>query len=808
MHFCFPSFERLTGFSWGSMLAIFWFAVARVPAQSPWVISAIHPDPTPSIGAPDAEYVALFARDLTLGCCPTTGLKLLWNGHERALPDSCWVTGSTLLVHRTADSVHFENCGLPKVGLQSWPALVNGGTTVALLDSTGQVLDAMPYSESRLEGGGRPLLRKDPWACGAGVNQVLWAAPWSPFEALGDTGGLQMQSGAQALLDFSGDFDRWVPRGLGHWEWRLAGPVDPATAQEATLMVGGHVVTAEWVSDSVVVARWSERVVPLSHSEGLGPSGTSVLLGPVRSCAARAETTWLKQTMHHLAQWGEVEPVEVLPDPQGPEVDGTQEHVVLVNRSTHVVDASGWDWDGGRLRRRRLLWPNQSVRFVASDFEHWPGLTNSGGQLQAFDPGGRRVAALSWSPCDHHAKSDVGRGLPLVRAPRRLARWNTQGESETDSPVQVTGFGCQRDWMGEVYALEIHLDRPLSFLPALEWQWATTAEPLPVQLGVHQGHDHPQTLVLPVSPGALLDVGWPSSAHLVGLGKESRQAIVSVPSFSCPSASQPGTACIRIDEILWDAADSGEEFVEVLNCGDSPVDLRGLVGSVAHDPAPGDWDEWVGLDRSVVLLPGQVMAFGECPKWFTSDHVNSGRAVWSVQDWSALSDAGGQLSLRLPSEGPHVLDSVHWTAGMEGPWWWSSDGWSWWRSDWSESGWTPSQDKGSPGRPQFSGMGNCEGDASPVLVSGATHGEPPSVHWDFPSPGHPIEVRMVGWPDGRMLGLERLGLDLARGSWTWNGRDFLGQPLPPQLIVLDVRWTGPLCWGRQSVVTAVPGYGK
>ena len=81
---------------------------AQTVSAGRWVISALHPDPTPALGAPDCEYIALHALSDSLegaGPCRTDGLVLSWNGHERELPDGEWPVGSTVVVHRAADSL-------------------------------------------------------------------------------------------------------------------------------------------------------------------------------------------------------------------------------------------------------------------------------------------------------------------------------------------------------------------------------------------------------------------------------------------------------------------------------------------------------------------------------------------------------------------------------------------------------------------------------------------------------------------------------------------------------------------------------
>ncbi len=69
---------------------------AQTIPSTRWVISSLHPDPTPPLGAPDCEYIALYAMSDSLtggGACRTDGLVLSWNGHERELPDGAWPAG-------------------------------------------------------------------------------------------------------------------------------------------------------------------------------------------------------------------------------------------------------------------------------------------------------------------------------------------------------------------------------------------------------------------------------------------------------------------------------------------------------------------------------------------------------------------------------------------------------------------------------------------------------------------------------------------------------------------------------------------
>ena len=167
--------------------------------------------------------------------------------------------------------------------------------------------------------------------------------------------------------------------------------------------------------------------------------------------------------------------------------------------------------------------------------------------------------------------------------------------------------------------------------------------------------------------------------------------------FSCPPLVEPDALCLRMEEVLWDAVDSGGEFVELLNCGEVPLELGGLSATTKAWPLPSEWQTWIDPAYSVVLLPDSVLAFGECTKWFTAGFPESGPALWRAEAWSALNDEAGDLAIRLPGRSMDA-DRVQWSPDFIGPWWWSPDGWSWQRQGQTDLGWSPSSSRGSPGR--------------------------------------------------------------------------------------------------------------
>ena len=776
------------------------------PAQGQWVISALHPDPTPFLGAPEAEYIALYASGEEGDCLTTEGLRLSWNGSERVLPGGCWPVGEVVLVHRSGDSLAFGSYDVSKISLASWPALVNGGTTVHLKDSLGQVLDIMPYTEGGLNGGGIPILRGDIEACGAEVNQVMWSADQGPFGPSSAASSSASAHTTEALLSAAGHFDRFIPRGLGMWEWQLGHSVDPSSAESAQMRVEGQVVDLEWLTDSSLLARWPNRMVQSLSSGQHLDRGLSVLLGPVRGCAAGSEDSWLKHTLHHLPKRGQIETLEVLADPHSNALFQEEEQVKLTNLSPFPIDAGAWSWGGAQLRRRRLLWPHSPAQFLASDFNDWPGLSNSGGEMVIRSPSGQEVASLSWSPCDHDNKALAGSGLPLERLPERNSMWSSAGgPSEVVAP-NLAAFGCRKNGLGTVTGIDIHLNIPSAFLAPSEWRFqppeGTSISVVPTKIG-----GQPLSWRLPVEHAQADFFLWPQGT-VVSIQTEGG-FWQPLGKFSCPPLVEPDALCLRMEEVLWDAVDSGGEFVELLNCGEVPLELGGLSATTKAWPLPSEWQTWIDPAYSVVLLPDSVLAFGECTKWFTAGFPESGPALWRAEAWSALNDEAGDLAIRLPGRSMDA-DRVQWSPDFIGPWWWSPDGWSWQRQGQTDLGWSPSSSRGSPGRLErvTERLDACLGATGEPVTRDGHSQNAPGIQWQFPEVGHQIEVRMVGWPDGVLKRVQILRPDDRIGSWAWDGCDESGYPMPPQSLIWDVRWAGPSCRGRKAIRVSAPGYGK
>lgn len=111
----------------------------------------------------------------------------------------------------------------------------------------------------------------------------------------------------------------------------------------------------------------------------------------------------------------------------------------------------------------------------------------------------------------------------------------------------------------------------------------------------------------------------------------------------------PLEAQVVLNEVLYDpeGADTGLEFVEIMNCGRESVSLAGWVLETGNGASPDDWTvEWIGGDFDE-LAPGALFVVGEAAVVPAPDVV------------TALDLQNGPDAVRI-TDGAVVVDVVGW----------------------------------------------------------------------------------------------------------------------------------------------------
>jgi hypothetical protein len=144
----------------------FYFDGPVAPAYKDLVINEIMAAPRAAQELPEAEYVELFNasdKEIALG-----GLILTNSRSSTVLPRTTLLPGEFVLLTAPVNQAALEKFGLT-LGLSNWPALLNGGDELRLLDKNANLLDEIQYTtasygSSEKAEGGYSLERVNPFA--------------------------------------------------------------------------------------------------------------------------------------------------------------------------------------------------------------------------------------------------------------------------------------------------------------------------------------------------------------------------------------------------------------------------------------------------------------------------------------------------------------------------------------------------------------------------------------------------------------------------------------------------------------------
>lgn len=108
------------------------------------IVSEFMPDPTPSVGLPEEEFIELYNRSNK--AIDLSTLRLSNGGGPVQLPDAPLLPQSYITICSEEVLDDFAQFG-PAAGMNSFPALVNGGDDIILTDTQGDVIFAVAYTD-------------------------------------------------------------------------------------------------------------------------------------------------------------------------------------------------------------------------------------------------------------------------------------------------------------------------------------------------------------------------------------------------------------------------------------------------------------------------------------------------------------------------------------------------------------------------------------------------------------------------------------------------------------------------------------
>jgi hypothetical protein len=125
--------------------ADFTFFIPENPQPGQVIFNELFPDPTPSQGLPEAEYVEIYNR--SDGFFDTENWLLVNSTTERILPSFALPPGAFLILCDDSDAALFSPLG-NTIGIPSFTALSNAADSLTLIDASGEILDIVSYTDN------------------------------------------------------------------------------------------------------------------------------------------------------------------------------------------------------------------------------------------------------------------------------------------------------------------------------------------------------------------------------------------------------------------------------------------------------------------------------------------------------------------------------------------------------------------------------------------------------------------------------------------------------------------------------------
>lgn len=638
------------------------FAWVQVSAYDV-VFNEVFPDPSPTFGLPEFEYIELFNR--TALPLSLQGFTLTVGSSSRSLSGAVIMPDSFLVIADPAAQGLFPS-GTPLFFPSSWTALTNSGATLELKDSNGVLIDRLTYTlgyynDPAKDDGGYSIERKNPnefcadapnWRASMaqiggtpGSRNSVYQSLVSPFKMQQAV----VETPTQVLLTFSKN-------------------MDASTVQPSDFQLSGGIGIP---SSSVQIAPSQLRLV---FAAAL-PSNQSLWLRAVSGltdCAGNAlaipdsvevvnYTPAPFEILIHEIMAKEIEPVQLPPT----------EYIELRNMNSFSVPMEGWVLKVGNssytlsgpalpANGYGLVIRESNAGYYTSVPVYAAGsmsLTNSGTTLSLHDPSGRLIHTVSYSDAwyGNSVKSDNGGWSLELRDPNNPCAGASNWTSSVDlrggtpgEPNSVAGsnpdasipFILRSGTQGDT--ARIYFSEPLhpNSVDLLQFSLpGTPGFPLEVQF---EGLDL-STVRLVMADGPLPnEIIWLKAS---GLEDCAGNAML-LDSVRLAQGQSPDSAWLLINEVLCNPKDSGVDFVEIYHNGTAPVDLSSLFLGSADTLLNTPSSPKIIHSFPLTLFPGEYLVLSTKPELIQAQYTCPDlRAFWKMESLASYNNSDGVVAI-------------------------------------------------------------------------------------------------------------------------------------------------------------------
>jgi hypothetical protein len=613
--------------------ATFQYFPISTPVYHDVVINEIMADPSPVVGLPGVEFIELYNR--SANNFDISGWEFSDGSSTGTIGNYVLAAGGYVIVCANADTALFTPFG-NRVGISAFPSLNNAGDNLKLFDASSNVLDSVNYDlawyqDAVKEDGGWTLELINPNATSLCAASGNWIAS---NNAAGGTPGIQNSV-------FNNSPDVTSPIVLSafaldntHIEVCFNEAIDPALLANVNSY---NISPFIGVPVSAVYDTATLMCVTLTTAVPLGSATTyQVDFATLADCAGNIVNPTSIQFVFYLPQQFDVVINEIMADPDPPVLLPNEEYLELANTTAFPIRLEDWTITVGTTTRALpyCVIPADSFIVLTSTtaaalftgnvigVTSFPSLTNTSGTIALRDNNGMQMHSISYTDdwYQNLAKADGGWSIEQIDPNNPCAgssNWIASNASAGGTPGLTNSVNASNPDVTPPRPLRVSIHTPdsirLWFTEAMDSASLVAANfviiPFPNPVGIYPvGPDFMSVdLKLPaqLQPNTTYQISG-QAPHTDCVGQSLIQDWIY---FSLPEPIAPGD--VVINEILFDPADGGSDFVEIYNRSNKVIDLAQVVICTKDTIANVITDIFVIAPEGFLLFPGDYLVLSE-----------------------------------------------------------------------------------------------------------------------------------------------------------------------------------------------------
>jgi hypothetical protein len=651
------------------------------------IINEIMADPTPVVGLPDAEFIEIYNRqDYSLNL---NNWQLKVGNYTRDIPNSEINANDYAIICHEEDISLFETYG-NVIGVPSFPALTNSGTTITIIDENELVIDFVSYTDSWYQdtqkaNGGWTLERIDPDnTCGALSN---WIASEDP------SGGTPGQINSVYAVNTDNDAPEVIAvqvNGINS----LKVIFNEYTDTTSSLNINHYSVSPDYGNPVYVTQDEDNPMAVILYFAVSFQANTPYIL-TVEYISDLCGNTLFREDFNFMlyrASQFDILITEIMADPE-PEVQlPPEEYIELYNNTDNPIDISDWTLNVSSYSRTLpyyVIEPNSYICLVHidnlsmfSEFENvigvesMPILSNSGTTISIQNKEGDYIHSITYSdkwynssfkkeggwslemidinnPCtgadNWTASEDLRGGTPSEQ--NSVFGENIDYYSPRTSGAEIVNADTVRIFFDEPILLE-SMDNPSNFLMDHDIgnpSWVYPEPPAFISVLLKFNFDFVQGEVYYIEVADTI-------RDCVGNYLESNSVVaIAIPDSICEGD-------LLINEVLFNPYPNGYDFVEFYNNSDKVFDLKKIW--IANRNSDNEIDDVKPIiDRSFLILPYNYCAISEDISNIASlYHTAYPENLCTADHLPSMSDTEGEVLIL--DRYMNIIDEMHYTDKM------------------------------------------------------------------------------------------------------------------------------------------------